>query len=642
MQRPFLASVSLCCALSFGAACSSGVESRAGFGPREEKPPSELPQGSADSSASADRPSFGETVSLADKPPPISGGTLAVSRDGKIAVASDPDRDRVVLVDLVEKKVLREIVLDRGDEPGRVIEDDDGRFHVVLREGAAILTITSRVASGPTSERRRATPCPTPRGIALQPASLEGVRPSRLLVACETGELLAFTPAPGLDADAPALVAMLERDLRDVVADARHVFVSTFRSARVIELDGSGEPRGASRIPAPATPMSADQPIVAFRMIAAPPSGASNDVEPVIVHEAAKPGALPSASGTYYSTSGCGPSSHTVTGSVVTPVVTRLASNGGSVYLPGEAVLPVDVALDADHDEVAIIAAGNATIRSLPQLYFMTTTGGDWSSPCGGVTSSSGPGPANVHLTSVAYRRDGQARSVVVQSREPAELVLLPEQTHIALGGVSKRDTGHLVFHSNSGRGASCASCHPEGSDDGRVWTFAPQGPRRTPSLRGTLAGTAPFHWDGDEPDIAQLADDVLNSRMGGPSLDVPQKKALESWLFALPPPKPKVRAGDPGAASGKLVFERKDVGCTNCHGGPRFTNGKNANVGTGGAFQVPSLLGVGARAPLMHDGCASTLKERFSLACGGTKHGATAHLSSKEIEDLTTYLESL
>jgi cytochrome c553 len=49
-------------------------------------------------------------------------------------------------------------------------------------------------------------------------------------------------------------------------------------------------------------------------------------------------------------------------------------------------------------------------------------------------------------------------------------------------------------------------------------------------------------------------------------------------------------------------------------------------------------------RTPLMHDGCASTLVERFTnAACGGgDNHGKTSQLSEEEIRDLSAYLETL
>jgi hypothetical protein len=44
-----------------------------------------------------------------------------------------------------------------------------------------------------------------------------------------------------------------------------------------------------------------------------------------------------------------------------------------------------------------------------------------------------------------------------------------------------------------------------------------------------------------------------------------------------------------------------------------------------------------------MHNGCASTLHERFSPGCGGGDlHGVTSALLPSQIDDLVAYLESL
>ena len=58
--------------------------------------------------------------------------------------------------------------------------------------------------------------------------------------------------------------------------------------------------------------------------------------------------------------------------------------------------------------------------------------------------------------------------------------------------------------------------------------------------------------------------------------------------------------------------------------------------------LQVPSLRGVGYRAPLIHNGCAATLKDRFDPTCGGDKHGMTAQLSDAQVDDLIAYLQTL
>ena len=73
-------------------------------------------------------------------PPPISGGSLAVSPDGKLVVIADPDRDAVYLVE-PDTRYVRTIALATGSEPGRVVLDDHGGAHVALRNTGAVVRI---------------------------------------------------------------------------------------------------------------------------------------------------------------------------------------------------------------------------------------------------------------------------------------------------------------------------------------------------------------------------------------------------------------------------------------------------------------------------------------------------------------------
>ena len=59
---------------------------------------------------------------------------------GSTAVAADPDRDVVSVVDLASRKVTAQYTLQPGDEPGRLVEDSDHRVHVALRSGGALVT----------------------------------------------------------------------------------------------------------------------------------------------------------------------------------------------------------------------------------------------------------------------------------------------------------------------------------------------------------------------------------------------------------------------------------------------------------------------------------------------------------------------
>src|SRR5262245_17783276 len=73
-------------------------------------------------------------------PPAISGGTLAISPEGQQAIAADPDRDRVSIVDL-RTRTVRNIELEQGDEPGRVVVESASRAYVALRGSGAIATV---------------------------------------------------------------------------------------------------------------------------------------------------------------------------------------------------------------------------------------------------------------------------------------------------------------------------------------------------------------------------------------------------------------------------------------------------------------------------------------------------------------------
>jgi hypothetical protein len=126
------------CALVLVSACSSGPGEYYGEG-REGGVSWEgglVDHGGSFSPPSPIQPTFLPTVTATPSPPPISGGTLIVSRDGHYAVAADPDRDLVYGVDLGTRALVYSASLVAGDEPGRLVEDGAHRVHVALRSRA--------------------------------------------------------------------------------------------------------------------------------------------------------------------------------------------------------------------------------------------------------------------------------------------------------------------------------------------------------------------------------------------------------------------------------------------------------------------------------------------------------------------------
>ncbi|MDO9015953.1 MAG: c-type cytochrome [Deltaproteobacteria bacterium] len=560
---------------------------------------------------------IGPTQTPEVPPPPISGGTLLVTRDGLVAVAADPDRDRVWFVDLPGRVLLGGVTLERGDEPGRLVEDDAGRVHVALRRGGAVVTL--HVATRAIVARRPA--CAAPRGVAF-----DG-RTRVLHVACAGGELVTL-PADG---GPPTRTLRLERDLRDVIVDGDTLLVSRFRAAELLRVGADGSV--TERLRPASSPEGRDagagiggQPGVAWRAVAGP-GGA------VMLHQRSQTQPVRAESGGYGG-NGDSPCRAGIVQSAVSVLGRR-----PTVVAPAlsQVVLAVDVALSPDGASVAVAAPGSAPFPGVGQVFE-----GSLSAAATALVGGCASLPA-VHVSgqavAVAYSPDGL---LVVQTREPATLQVRDGDAAVALGGESREDTGHTLFHSNAGAFVACASCHPEGGDDGRVWSFHQVGARRTQSLFGGLAGMAPFHWDGDMTTFPRLVEEVFGRRMNGGGLRADQVAALERWSGAQSAPR-AAPPGDPAAVDrGAALFAEASVGCASCHGGARLTNNATVDVGTGGAFQVPSLTGVAWRTPLMHDGCAPTLRDRFGACGGGDRHGHTSQLAPAQIDDLVAYLETL
>jgi mono/diheme cytochrome c family protein len=263
---------------------------------------------------------------------------------------------------------------------------------------------------------------------------------------------------------------------------------------------------------------------------------------------------------------------------------------------------------------------------------------------CTGALTSAGE---RSQIVAVSYDASGLLDTF---SREPAELEIyrassafnLERLVTVALDRRSVRDTGHELFHTDVGSGLSCASCHGEALDDGHVWNFQGIGERRTQNIRGGLLGTAPFHWDGDMTSFKRLVDEVMTGRMGGFPVKDEYATALGDWIDKQPAL--RLPAQDAAAADrGRALFQSSGTKCASCHAGDALTNNQSADVGTGAVLQVPSLRGLGPRAPYMHDGCAKTLEERFVPACGGgDQHGKTSQLNAAQIADLCAYLRTL
>jgi DNA-binding beta-propeller fold protein YncE/mono/diheme cytochrome c family protein len=543
-------------------------------------------------------------ITAAVPPPAISGGTMIFTHAG-VAVAADPDRDCVWVVSPGSSgnpgKLLGKIDLPAGSEPGRLAEDAAGRVHVALRGGGSLATLDV----GALTVTATRPVCASPRGVAYDAAA------DTMLVACARGDLVTLPAAGGVETRR----VYVDDDLRDVVLDGAQLWVSRFRSAELLQLkaDGTIALRLSPQIPEGST----KAPAVAWKTIGLPGGGVA------MLHQLAETGVVGANGGgaEYYS-------------SIIDTAVAFVRTQAGSAQpvLLDETqgffgvTLAVDLAVSPDGQTFAVAAAGSATV------YTVTGSQGAWYQntqiPCS---------EAACQPTAVAFDAQG---NTLVQSRETAAVA------GVSLDAPSRADTGHDIFHlqpSGSFNDLACASCHPEGGEDGRVWRFLKSGHRRTESLGGGVLATAPFHWSGDLRNMSALMDEVFVGRMGADPVGPKHIDVLGRWLDALPRPATRANFATEAADRGAKLFADTAVGCASCHSGKQLTNNQTVDVGTGGKFQVPRLTGLSARAPYMHNGCAKTLHDRFSTKCGGGEaHGHTAQLTGAQLDDLVAYLHTL
>ena len=238
-----------------------------------------------------------------------------------------------------------------------------------------------------------------------------------------------------------------------------------------------------------------------------------------------------------------------------------------------------------------------------------------------------------------------------------------------------ERLRGKVLFYSAQQpivgrRWISCASCHPDGQQDGRTW-HNPEGLRNTQWLAG-LAWTHPIHWSADRDEVQDFEHTIRGPLMQGRGLirgEVQKElgspnKGLSADLDAVAaytnshefPRSPHAKAGLSNAAQrGKALFFSTDTKCAACHTPPLFTDSAVKSmvmhdVGTGDddpgeklghKYDTPTLLGVYRTAPYLHHGQAATLKEVL-INNSGDRHGKTSHLSNAQFDDLVEFLKSL
>ncbi len=222
----------------------------------------------------------------------------------------------------------------------------------------------------------------------------------------------------------------------------------------------------------------------------------------------------------------------------------------------------------------------------------------------------------------------------------------------------------------------SCASCHNDGGQDGRVWDLSGfgEGLRNTIGLQGR-AGTGHgfLHWSANFDEVQDFEGQIrtlaggsglmtdaqfnagstsqpLGTRKSGISPDL---DALASYLNSLTSFASSPRRNADGtltadAASGRAIFLSKN--CAQCHGGNTFSSSGNTtlfNIGTLkpasglrlnaalAGIDPPTLRDAWASAPYLHDGSAATLGDAIQAHNGITFIG-------NEVAQLAAYVAQI
>lgn len=561
----------------------------------DSNPPSETPDtglvldaGTFDDARVPDASSdAGEVMPRSAPLPPVSGGTMTVA--GFRVLVADPDRDALFVFRLpaLDGTLERTIALEPGDEPGRMVPLDEERVLVVLRGAGALATID--FVNGTVE---RLDTCANPRGVDV---SADGI----IYATCAGGSFITIDGSR-------TTTSILEPDLRDVVVEGDHLYVSLLRSAEVLVLD-----RASLEIVDRLVPSNADGlPNSAWRMRAAPEGGV------LLLHQVSSQDPIVVERGGYGAMTVCGPAgvvqtaySHLQVGEA--PITQTLIF----------AVMGVDFAVLPD-GSVGIASAGATGLARTSGVTRYPIAEGDCASP-----------EFDDLTTRPAHSIEAVGDQLVAWLPETASLRIGFDRD-VESGAEVLGNPGRTLFHAGTPAFVACASCHPEGRDDGVTWNFVPTGLRRTQSLIGGLLDTAPFHWDGDQADMSAIMEGSFTERMGGGTLEPEQVEAISQWLEMLPGVARDVATDADTLAAGAAAFE--SAACTDCHAGAALTNNANMDVGTDGSFQVPSLRGVSMRAPYLHDGRAVSLEEAVA------QHADLTSLSTDERSALIAHLETL
>ena len=217
----------------------------------------------------------------------------------------------------------------------------------------------------------------------------------------------------------------------------------------------------------------------------------------------------------------------------------------------------------------------------------------------------------------------------------------------------------------------SCAACHNDGGQDGRIWDISSMGEglRNTIDLRSRGVGHGILHWSGNFDEVQDFENQIRSLSLGtglmtqadfdstvatlgppkaGLSVDLDALAAYVNSLTLLSesPHRPTPSTLSTAAQNGQLNFVSQ--GCIACHSGAVMTDSSSMllhDVGTltvatgnrlGAAvtgLDTQSVLGAWQSPPYLHDGSAATLELAIQ------SHVMASALPQPLVDDLAQFI---
>lgn len=341
--------------------------------------------------------------------------------------------------------------------------------------------------------------------------------------------------------------------------------------------------------------------------------------------------------------------------------------------------LPFGVAITPDRAKVFVSAAGSNTVTviKLPALLKFSRTAtrsasNDLSAAANYVITRipTGRNPRGIVLSPdgrrlyVAARMDDQITVIDTARDKMISSIDLggPKQTTPFRRGEQLFNDARFSFQGQF----SCASCHLDMTFDGLEWDLEPDGfgvdivDNRSIE---NLMGTQPYKWNGGNPDLpTECGPRTEKYFYRSQSFNSTQLADLVAFVLSLPTRPNRYRSADGQLTAaqqrGKVIFDRvqaknghaipENNRCYSCHSGPKYTNNKSFNVGTGKQtdrsplLDTPELPDIAYSAPYLHDGSARSLEEIWTIFNPKDQHGVTNDLTKDELNDLIEYLRTL